>query len=84
MKELLKRIKNLGNDQEHSYENSTGQFDFDSFKICDRSMISKMIIRYNLFSFSVNASSVSSVELVIILRELERDGFINLKKNSAH
>ena len=37
-----------------------------------------MIIRYNLFSFSVNASSVSSVKLVIILKELGRDGFKNL------
>ena len=54
------------------------KFEFDSFKICHRSMISQMIIRYKLSSFSVNASSISSVKLVIILRELKRDGFKNL------
>ena len=37
-----------------------------------------MIMRYNLFSFSVNASSVSLVKLVIILREFGRDGIKNL------
>ena len=53
------------------HKNSATKFEFDSFKICDRSLISKMIIRYRLSSLSVNASSASSVNLVIIWGNLQ-------------
>ena len=36
------------------------------------STVSKMIIKYNLFSFIVNASSVSSVKSVIIWENLDK------------
>ena len=75
MKELLKGIYNLENGLEHSSENSATKFEFDSFKICDRSRINKIIIRYNISSLSVNASSpATSVKLVIIWGNMEEKG----------
>ena len=43
------------------HKSLTTKFEFNSFKIGDRSTIRKTIITYSLSSLSVNASSVSSV-----------------------
>ena len=56
----------------NTHKNSKTKFEFDSIKIsCDRSIISKMVIRYRVHSLSVNASSIFSVKLVIIWVNLE-------------
>ena len=56
----------------NTHKNSKTKFEFDSIKIsCDRSIISKMVIRYKVHSLSVNASSIFSVKLVIIWVNLE-------------
>ena len=52
--------------------NSTEKFELDSFKICDRSTVSKMTIRYNLSRHSMDTSSISSVKLLIIWENLEK------------